>query len=349
MLADRVKCAAPSPGTVGVGSTVTLGAAPTGFRTFLAAFGGGASCFFVLSDGAGRAISGVWTVNATTPETATVTQILGNDRLGGTAPETFTGAATAWNAVPAVRTPSLGPNGLQFGGLSTGPYAGFRNLIINGNPIINQRGYVSGAATTGANQYTLDRWRVVVSGQSVSWSDGAGIRTVTAPAGGMEQVIEGASILGGVHTVSWTGTAACTVNGVAVANGGQVTLPGGADATVRMSGGTWSHLQVEPGSVALPFERRPFATEMALCQRYFEAGFVKLWGVATAGAQVIGQSIGFAARKRATPTIALSNSSVVNCVIGTPEPSVTSCGVFATSSAAGSVVFQADFAASAEF
>ena len=56
---------------------------------------------------------------------------------------------------------------VQVANLNGGPLAGFRNVIINGNPTINQRGYVSGTATSGANQYTLDRWRVVTSGPNI--------------------------------------------------------------------------------------------------------------------------------------------------------------------------------------
>ena len=151
-----------------------------------------------------------------------------------------------------------------------GALSGMRNRIINGNPVINQRGYVSGTATSGPNQYTLDRWRVVTSGQSVSWTDSAGIRTVTAPAGGMEQVIEALNNLGGVHTLSWTGTATATVNGASVINGAQVTLTGNTDVTIRMSGGTASQLQIEQGTIATPFERRQYGAELALCQRYYQ-------------------------------------------------------------------------------
>jgi hypothetical protein len=39
MLKNLVKMAVPNPGSVAVGSTITLGAAPTGYQTFLAAFG----------------------------------------------------------------------------------------------------------------------------------------------------------------------------------------------------------------------------------------------------------------------------------------------------------------------
>lgn len=148
---------------------------------------------------------------------------------------------------------------------------GFRNRLINANPIINQRGYVSGTATTTANQYTLDRWRVVTSGQNVSWTDSGLTRTVTCPAGGLEQVIESLNIEGGTFVLNWIGTATATVNGTAVAKGGTFTLPANTNATVRFSSGTLSNPQLEAGSVATPFERRPYGTELALCQRYFQA------------------------------------------------------------------------------
>ena len=146
---------------------------------------------------------------------------------------------------------------------------GVRNAIINGNPIINQRGYVSGTATSGANQYTLDRWRVVTSGQSITWTDSGNVRTVTAPAGGLEQVIEGINLITGTYTLSWTGTATATVAGNAVANGGNVSITGGTNTTLRFSSGTVSLVQFEPGTVATPFERRSYGQELALCQRYF--------------------------------------------------------------------------------
>ena len=209
------------------------------------------------------------TVNSEMDDIATA--LTGSMARDGQAPATanipmggfrITGLA---NGTAATDAATLG----QVDGVEAIARAQNRNLIINGNPVINQRGYVSGTATTGANQYTLDRWRVVTSGQSVSWTDSAGIRTVTAPAGGMEQVIEGLNNLGGVHTLSWTGTATATVNGASVANGGQVTLTGNTDVTIRMSGGTASEMQLEQGSVATPFERRQYGAELALCQRYY--------------------------------------------------------------------------------
>jgi len=305
MLLDRVKCAVPNPGAVAVGSPITLGAAPLGYRSFLTAFGAAAPCYFVLSDGAGRAITGVWTVNATSPETATITEILWNDRLASTAGETFAASCVAWNAIPA-REALL---------MRTSPLAGFRNLIINGNPLINQRGWPSGSGTVIANQYTLDRWRIVSATQWASWTDSAGVRTVTAPAGGMEQVIEGIGLRGGVHALNWTGTATATINGVPVTKGGLVTLTGGADVTVRMTGGTWSMLQLEPGNQATPFEFRPVAAELALCMRYFER--INYANTAVLGAIAVetnfappggGMRIPFRVPKRTSPAVAISSA-----------------------------------------
>jgi hypothetical protein len=153
---------------------------------------------------------------------------------------------------------------------SSGQFAGFRNILINGNFAINQRGYVSGTAVGAANTYTLDRWKVLTSGQSVTFAASGNGNQVTAPAGGLQQVIEDINVGGGTYTLSWTGTATAQVNGSAVVNGGQVTLPANTQATVTFSSGTVSQAQLEPGFAATPFEQRTYGAELVLCQRYFE-------------------------------------------------------------------------------
>jgi hypothetical protein len=209
-----------------------------------------------------------------------------------------------------------GTTGIVTPALVNGTALAFRNKIINGNFGINQRAYVSGTATSGANQYTLDRWRVVTSGQNLTFSASGIGNIVTAPAGGIEQVIEALNIEGGTYTLSWTGTATGAVNGSAISNGGQVTLPANTNATIKLSSGTVSLVQLEQGSVATPFENRPIGTELALCQRYYQT-----YGTIVIDAH--GQSLGtgtytpffsvpLPVKMRATPTIQEVNFTIVS-------------------------------------
>lgn len=230
---------------------------------------------------------------------------------------------------------------------------GVRNAIINGNPIINQRGYVSGTATSGANQYTLDRWRVVTSGQSITWTDSGNVRTVTAPAGGVEQVIEGINLITGTYTLNWTGTATATVAGNAVAKGGNVSITGGVDTTVRFSSGTFSLVQFEPGTVATPFERRSYGAELALCQRYYEVcgAYLIYSGNSSNGSNYYNPNK-FAVAKRAVPTVTTTDVANANFPGGAPTVGfVATDGFYAQKTAnatAGASYFQYSASASAE-
>lgn len=271
MLADRVKCDVPAPpGPVGVGSTVTLGPKRPNFSSFLEAFGGGNPAYFVLSDGAGRTITGVWTVNAAVPETATITQIIWNDRTRDTSGETFSGALVAWNEVPARETLTLRggamTGNLDVPSLNGGPLAGLRNLVINGDFRVNQRGYVSGTIV-GGGAYTLDRWRLIAGGSVTYATSGTG-RLITIPAGVYyEQIVE--AVFAGQYTLSWAGTATGILNNATVVpNGGSVTVPDG-NHSLSFSDGTLGRVQFEPGPLATPFERRQIALEETLCRRFF--------------------------------------------------------------------------------
>jgi hypothetical protein len=199
-------------------------------------------------------------------------------------------------------------------------YTGFKNRLINAQGLINQRTYVSGTATTTGNQYTLDRWRVVSSGQNLTFTTTNNETTFTAPAGGVEQVIEGLNLESGTYTLSWTGTATATVDGTSVANGGQVTVVGGTNATVRFIGGTFKYPQFEKGSTATSFDYRSYSTEREMCKRYF----IRYSGSGVG--YLIGQVNGLTtayftvqAVMRAAPTvtyssIAVNDSSITNAV-----------------------------------
>jgi YD repeat-containing protein len=179
------------------------------------------------------------------------------------------------------------------------------NLLDNAGFLVNQRGYASGSAVAAPNTYTLDRWRVVTAGQSVTWTDAAGVRTLVAPAGGIEQVIEGIWIAGDTYTLSWVGTATATVNGTNVANGSVAALPGGTNATVRFSGGTVAQPQLQRGVGATQFEWRHPALEALMCARYFQrldnVVLFRANGSGNFGGGIT--NFGLLTRMRVTPTV----------------------------------------------
>lgn len=193
---------------------------------------------------------GVWVDLATAGiDFSTIVQTTGNQTIGGI--KTFTSSPV----VP---------------GLNGGQLAGFRNKIINGNPGINQRGYVSGGATT-AGQYTLDRWKVTGTG-GVTFSTTANKTTVTIPSGQtLQQVVEGLNLESGTYVLSWEGTSQGRIAGGSYGASGAVTasITGGTDTTVEFNTGTVALVMLEKGAVATPFEHRPHGVELALCQRYY--------------------------------------------------------------------------------
>lgn len=182
-----------------------------------------------------------------------------------------------------------------------------RNLIINGSGRINQRLYTSGTATTAANQFTLDRWFVITSGQSLTFTGNDSARVMTAPAGGVAQVIEGANIVGGTYVLNWTGTATATVGGTARTKGETFTLAANTNVTVRFTGGTFSDVQLERGSVVTPFEYRSIGQELALCQRYYLSFSAVSWRMAGTPAGGIGFWHYFPVYMRADPSVSLIN------------------------------------------
>ncbi len=223
-----------------------------------------------------------------------------------------------------------------------------RNKLINGNFNINQRTYVTGAATGVANQYTLDRWRVVTSGQNLAFAASGTGNQVTAPAGGLEQVIEAQNMEAGTYCLSWVGTATATINGNAITNGATAVLPANTAATVRFTGGTVATAQLERAPGPSPFEFRPVSVELNLCQRYYEKSFA----MATAPAQNVGAGTGehrflagkvgalsmqshllsFMTRKRAVPTVVLYNPAAANAQVRDITAGVD-CSASAASSA----------------
>lgn len=156
--------------------------------------------------------------------------------------------------------------------INGGPLAGFRNTIINGNFGVNQRA-VSGTVTLAAGAYGHDRWKAGASGCTYTFATSANVTTLTITAGSLVQVVEGLNLFSGTYTLSWAGTAQGKIGaGSYAASGVAGSAVGGTNLNIEFATGTVSLVQLEFGSVATPFERRPFGTELVLCQRYFQLG-----------------------------------------------------------------------------
>ena len=113
-----------------------------------------------------------------------------------------------------------------------------RNILINGNLKVNQRGL--SIASVGTGSYGEDRWKKT--------------------AGGMTQIIEEANYLPSTeYTLSGTGV---TTQQITSPSSGNWTLPDLA-VTARL-------IQLELGDTATPFEHRSYGQELALCQRYYQ-------------------------------------------------------------------------------
>jgi hypothetical protein len=196
-------------------------------------------------------------------------------------------------------------------GISTinGGAIGVKNAIINGNFAVNQRG-VSGTVTLAAGAYGHDRFKAGASGCTYTFATSNNITTLTISSGSLIQVIEGLNLYSGTYTLSWTGTAQGKI-GAGSFSGSGVTgaAVGGTNLNIEFNTGTLSLVQFEQGSVATPFERRPFGTELALCQRYAYVVFNSsgVAGIAQSGVQAA-QVFAFPVPMRALPTVTLNQS-----------------------------------------
>lgn len=195
------------------------------------------------------------------------------------------------------------------------------NCIINGQGRVNARGYVSGTATTVANQYAIDRWVVIVSGQSLVFTGTQDRRIMTAPAGGVEQHVEDINIQGGTYVLNWFGTATATVNGTARAKGEPFTLPAGTQADVRFFNGTFTDVQLELGSVPSRYQYMTLQEEQKRCERYYTTTVTSARFWAAAAGHLMGVPITWRTVMRTTPAVTRTGTFV-----NTTTPTVANIG-----------------------
>jgi len=186
-----------------------------------------------------------------------------------------------------------------------------RNILINGNYLINQRAYVSGTATASGT-YMHDRWKSTTTNSNYTFTQGTPDTTITIAAGTIAQIVEDKNVVGGVYTLSWTGTATAriAING-GTTSGAYAASPittssatAGQTITVEFSTGTLGKVQLEPGTIATPYERQIYSDQLAQCQRYYQNFCCGITG-AVATTTSIDFFVRFVQQMRASPTYSL--------------------------------------------
>ena len=208
------------------------------------------------------------------------------------------------------------------------------NLLINGDFQVNQRTFAGGALAAAA--YGYDRWKGGASGATLSRSG----LYVTLSAGAVAQVIEPAAFgetslasrsftisiadlsggtltarLGSASATLSAGVPTATILATSAADTGALTF----SLTVLSGTPVFSRVKLEAGSLATGWQARPFTSEMALCQRYYEtsvpygqnpltyapgAGNGSIYAAATSTGGSVTQ-LRYLVPKRATPTVTI--------------------------------------------
>jgi hypothetical protein len=230
-----------------------------------------------------------------------------------------------------------------------------RNILINGNFLVNQRTYVSGTATASGT-YMHDRWKSTTTNSNYTFTQGTPDTTITIAAGTIAQIVEDKNVAGGVYTLSWTGTATAriAINGGST-SGSYAASPittssatAGQTITVEFSTGTLGKVQLEPGTIATPYERQIYSDQLAQCQRYYAFIFYLFSGYASAGSQDYYYSTNFFPM-RVAPSATKTGTTFVNCTDpGSPVITAYNFTAFVRSTAAGQVYGSYTVALSAE-
>jgi len=144
---------------------------------------------------------------------------------------------------------------------------------------------------------------------------------------------------------TFSGTAGAWVGSQIMSTTGATSLIGTNGATFYITG-----VQLEKGSTATSFDYRPYGTELALCQRYFEViggltnGFPLFTGYGTSNVDV---PIPYKVEKRTTPTLLFLGVWTLGGNISTLSvrfPSANGFSMYAVLSATGLAQFYPDSA-----
>lgn len=190
-----------------------------------------------------------------------------------------------------------------------------RQAIINGNFVVNQRGYVSNA-TLSSGTYGHDRWKAGTSGGDYTFTQLASSTQITIKSGkSLIQVVEDKNVVGGTYTLSWEGTAQARFGiNSATPSGSYASSPitittqtAGTAMSIEFNEGTLGKVQLNSDDTVLPFQPKNYAQELADCQRYYQNFTFRSRGSGTdlayAATRGEGVIISLCKTMRTTPTL----------------------------------------------
>jgi hypothetical protein len=100
-----------------------------------------------------------------------------------------------------------------------------------------------------------------------------------------------------------------SVSGKTIGTSSYIQVQFGANSGTANRQVTYSEVQWEVGSVATPFERRPYTTELQLCQRYFQATTILVYSSSFARNFIV-----YPVQMRTSPTIASGGSGFTTSI-----------------------------------
>jgi len=264
---------------------------------------------------------------------------------------TFTGTPAAPTATAGTNSTQIATTAYVLNAVTGGTAAAIpgANTADNNGFAVNQRGYVSGTVLA-AGAYGHDRWKAGAGGCTYTFAAPSGPSvSITITAGTLQQVVEGASLIGGTYTLSWTGTAQGRIGaGSYAASPVSGTVTVGTNTTIEFNTGTLSQVKFEIGSVATPWVALSPQQQFAACQRFYWTGM--LYGGSTLGAgNSFYLSTALPVQMRASPTVASpsnTNTNVSTPAYGSLTPGTIYASFFAT--VTGSTILWATVTASAD-
>ena len=173
----------------------------------------------------------------------------------------------------------------------TGPSNGYMRTMVE---TLNS----SFSAFQPGTTWTISIWATSTPTFNASFADDNSTVTNPITVLGQTQMIASSEVIGSLTRYYLTFTVPNGISPSANTNGLIITF---RDVT---SPATYSACQLEPGTAATPFEQRPLALELSLCQRYFQQKKVYAGGCfgSSGGAPIVGYS--FSPSFRSQPTAA---------------------------------------------